>query len=279
MEYANGGSLYDWLQNEQRMLPDELKLRFCKQAMAAIGYLHHQGIIHRDIKSLNFMVAESKILKLGDFGFAKVKGVCSSTVKSKSTTIGSARWSAPETFDDEYKWTEKADIFSLGMTIYEILTRKVPFENQTKPDVIIGLMIRGKKPTIPSEFKDHPLVAVITLAWQQDPQQRPTALELKAKLPPVTTEIIRLQTLDLNIETAIKNLLHEENRQKKHWHFFSEEIFKNDQLVRWRDFKDVHVFWNSWISRADGTIDVMINLCLKFDRQDILDVLESHGLY
>jgi serine/threonine protein kinase len=46
MEFVNGGSLYDWLQDEQWMLPNELKLQFFKQAVTAVNYLHHQRILH-----------------------------------------------------------------------------------------------------------------------------------------------------------------------------------------------------------------------------------------
>jgi hypothetical protein len=74
------------------------------------------------------------------------------------------------------------------MTLFEILTRKIPFDNKRRLDAISMQIMTGKRPMIPLEFKDHPLLTVITMVWHQDPQQRPTAEELMAKLPAINTE-------------------------------------------------------------------------------------------
>ena len=118
-------------------------------------------MIHRDLKSLNFMVSmDGNMMKLIDFGTSKVS---SASMQSVSTVpregislffftsyflsfyckcfptnpvclaLGTVRWGAPETFDYPALWTDKADIYSLGMTFWEIASRKVPFEDVSEP--------------------------------------------------------------------------------------------------------------------------------------------------
>jgi serine/threonine protein kinase len=281
MEFASGGSLFEWLNDKNRVLSNELKLKFSKQAVIAVNYLHSNKILHRDIKSLNFMVMNEKswILKLGDFGFAKVKDVCSTlnTIKSKSKSIGTVRWRAPETFGRNAIWNEKSDIYSLGITLYEILTRVIPFDYERDINAIPILIRDGERPEFPQDLKNHPLVTVITSAWQPDPQQRPMASELLDKLPAIPIEVIRLNYFDIDIETKIQNLLSADN-QLKGWRFFAEKIYKTDNVVNWRLFTNVQVFWNNWSSRQDGTVDVLAQLCHDFNRHDILDLLKLHGL-
>ena len=132
--------------------------RLAYQAVVSINFLHSSvpSVLHRDIKSLNFMLsADWTTLKLIDFGLSKVSSNVSEvpreSVFSSSSFIffysfvhllifflfffflfaalGTTRWRAPETFDYPPTWTAAADIYSLGVTLYEIASRKVPFED------------------------------------------------------------------------------------------------------------------------------------------------------
>lgn len=115
-----------------------------------MNYLHSKEypIIHRDIKSLNLLVSKDwKTVKLADFGTAKAKkfssihgsidgnpSIHNCFTFSNLLKVGTYRWAAPETRQKKPVWTEKADIYSLGMTFFEIASREVPFA-----DVCISL--------------------------------------------------------------------------------------------------------------------------------------------
>ena len=131
--------------------------RLAQQAAIGLNVLHTSipSVIHRDLKSLNYMVSmDGNVVKLIDFGMSKVnsaslrsvltvprEGISSSSshllpfyfkchkTNSVYLAIGTIRWGAPETFDYPALWTDKADIYSLGMTFWEIASRKVPFED------------------------------------------------------------------------------------------------------------------------------------------------------
>ena len=142
--------------------------RLAEQAAIGLNVLHSSipSVIHRDLKSLNYMVSmDGNAVKLIDFGMSKVSSASSRSVSTAPRegillffsplfsvilpsqrylklifvclALGTIRWGAPETFDYPALWTDKADIYSLGMTFWEIASRKVPFEDVSPPHFTI----------------------------------------------------------------------------------------------------------------------------------------------
>jgi serine/threonine protein kinase len=102
-------------------------------------------ILHRDITSFNFLVQDNSKLLLTDFGNAK------DCVKSVYTnTTGTLQWSAPEIWDEIPKWSDKADIYSLGMVFFEIVSCEIPFETDKNIFQIGKKIQQGIRPKIPS---------------------------------------------------------------------------------------------------------------------------------
>jgi serine/threonine-protein kinase CLA4 len=124
LEFVEGGNLTEFLA-KFGPLPHELQLSFFIQAAKSVNYLHTapSPILHRDIKALNFLVLEKSKLLLTDFGLAKA----AEFVTAQTTTIGTLRWAAPEVLSVS-EWSEKADIYSLGMVFFEIVSCNSPFQ-------------------------------------------------------------------------------------------------------------------------------------------------------
>jgi serine/threonine protein kinase len=146
LEFVEGGNLHDFLSNFGP-LSHKLQLSFFIQAAKAINYLHTapSPILHRDIKSFNFLVRDKSQILLTDFGLSKA----AEFVNSQTFTIGTLKWAAPEVLDDSPRWSEKADIYSLGMVFFEIVSCEIPFQNDQSAVGIINKIVNGTRPNIP----------------------------------------------------------------------------------------------------------------------------------
>jgi serine/threonine protein kinase len=144
-----GGNLNYFLSNFDGPLPHDLQLSFFIQAAKVINFLHTSPspILHRDSKSHNFLVQDKSKLLLTDFGLSKAVEL----VTSQTYTLGTLRWAAPEVVSDS-KWSEKADIYSLGMVFFEIVSREIPFQNNLNLMQIAKGIKRGTRPKIPESM-------------------------------------------------------------------------------------------------------------------------------
>jgi eukaryotic-like serine/threonine-protein kinase len=145
LEFAEGGDLLALL-TKFGPLPWETQLSFAIQATKAVNYLHSQSppILHRDIKACNFLITEKSKLLLTDFGKAK------KFVQTHSATVGTLNWSAPEILKAEPEWTDKTDIYSLGMVFFEIVSCEVPFQTESNWFRIANKIKAGIRPSIPT---------------------------------------------------------------------------------------------------------------------------------
>ncbi len=142
MEYVEGESLHDLLAREQRLSP-ERALDLMTAICAGVGAAHHQGIVHRDLKPLNVMICNDKpslsqAVKILDFGLAKIKSgeLLGSFIQAQTTGLmGSPYYMAPEQWADEDPDT-RADIYSLGVMLYQMLAGDVPFKGSSIPAIM-----------------------------------------------------------------------------------------------------------------------------------------------
>lgn len=142
MEYVEGESLHDLLAREKALSPEktfELMAAVC----AGVGAAHHQGIVHRDLKPLNIMICSdrpnmSQAVKILDFGLAKIKSgeLLGSFIQAQTTGLmGSPYYMAPEQWADEDP-DSRADIYSLGVMLYQMLAGDVPFKGSSIPAIM-----------------------------------------------------------------------------------------------------------------------------------------------
>lgn len=183
MEFVEGITLKEYIMNNGR-LSAEQALDFSLQIASGIEVAHQNHTIHRDIKPQNIIVSKNGTLKVTDFGIARA--ATSNTVASNA--MGSVHYVSPEQARGGYS-DEKSDIYSLGITMYEMVTGRVPFEGDNNVTVALmhiqGEMIPPREyyPDIPASFEK-----VILKCTQKKPERRYlTASALIADLRRVAT--------------------------------------------------------------------------------------------
>lgn len=174
-------NVYEVLQDENFQMDYEMKLSFAISIAKCMNFLHSCGVIHRDLKSLNLLVSKNYEVKICDFGLSKVID----SNKAMTNNVGTVAWISPEVFGKK-NYTEKADVYSYGIILWELITRQMPFGNVEA--FTIPLMVsRGERPEIP---KDCPLEwkKLIKSCWHQKSQMRPSFKKVLFKLRDMVTK-------------------------------------------------------------------------------------------
>ena len=201
LEYMPLGSLHNVLVGTQKLsLPWSDRWSLALQATKGINYLHQlrPAVIHRDIKSMNFLVSEGRdrfIVKVSDFGLAEIRNETSR--QSKMTqSVGTISWKAPELLSLKGRHSTKTDVYALGIVFWEIATRCTPYEDNYDEDVIRTSVKDGERLDIPNDVPNE-FKLLITRSWAQNSDDRPTCLEL-------ITMITSAPTASLNTKDSSK---------------------------------------------------------------------------
>ena len=128
MEYLKGGTLADVIRNKSP-LPLTTVIELFEQIASALDYAHSKGIIHRDLKPLNVLIDEGKNAYISDFGLAKLR--TASSLTNTGMIMGTAAYMSPEQWKGKQPLDERADIYSLGIMLFEMITGRLPFEAET----------------------------------------------------------------------------------------------------------------------------------------------------
>jgi serine/threonine-protein kinase len=178
MEFVNGKSLQDILAEEKKMSP-ERALEFACAIGAGVSAAHRQNIVHRDLKPLNIMTQTGQSigegLKILDFGLAKIKSgeLLGSFVQAKTSGLmGSPFYMAPEQWSDEEP-DARADIYSMGIILYQMLSGDVPFKGASIPSIMKKHLTQSP-PSFQSVGVDVAprIEAVVYHALEKDPAAR-----------------------------------------------------------------------------------------------------------
>lgn len=182
-EFMSGGSVYDFLHKQKGVFKLPALLRVAIDVSKGMNYLHQNNIIHRDLKAANLLMDENEVVKVADFGVARVKA--QTGVMTAET--GTYRWMAPEVIEHK-PYDHKADVFSFAIVLWELLTGKLPYEYLTPLQAAVGVVQKGLRPTIPKHT--HPKLAeLLEKCWQQDPAQRPDFSEILPILQLIAKEV------------------------------------------------------------------------------------------
>ncbi|XP_058098391.1 serine/threonine-protein kinase STY46-like isoform X2 [Magnolia sinica] len=182
-EYMSGGSVYDFLHKQKGVFKLPSLLKVAIDVSKGMNYLHQNNIIHRDLKAANLLLDEHEVVKVADFGLARVQ--TQSGVMTAET--GTYRWMAPEVIEHK-PYDHKADVFSFGIVLWELLTGKLPYEYLTPLQAAVGVVQKGLRPTIPKYT--HPrLGELLERCWQQDPTLRPDFSDIIEMLQLIAKEV------------------------------------------------------------------------------------------
>ncbi|CAJ2642886.1 unnamed protein product [Trifolium pratense] len=171
-EYLSGGSIYDLLHKRNTVLTLPPLLKIAIDVSEGMKYLHQNDIIHRDLKSANLLIDKTGVVKVADFGVARVRN--QSGIMTAET--GTYRWMAPEVIEHK-PYDHKVDVFSFAIVLWELLTGKLPYEHLSPLQAAVGVVHKGLRPKIPRHT--HPkLVELLQWCWHQDPSLRPNFSEI-----------------------------------------------------------------------------------------------------
>ncbi len=169
MEYIDGITLKEYI-GHQHEIPWKEAVHFTVQILQALQHAHEKGIVHRDMKPQNIMLLQDGSIKVMDFGIARFSNNETRTMTDKA--IGSVHYIAPEQARGD-KTDGKADIYSVGVMLYEMLTGKLPFEADSA--VSVAIMQMQSDPTPLREINDkipEGLEEITLKAMRKDPAQR-----------------------------------------------------------------------------------------------------------
>jgi eukaryotic-like serine/threonine-protein kinase len=184
MEYVESKPLSQYLQeNGPFSIPDAISIT--KQLLNAIGHAHKVGVIHRDIKPSNILLCDNGKIKVTDFGLAKVveqKGPASTVTQARAGTL---YYMSPEQVKGLKNVDSRSDMYSLGMTIYETIAGRVPFDKTDSDFTIQKIIVDGEIPS-PVKFNSNipkKFIKIISKSINKEPEKRyQTAEEMLADL-------------------------------------------------------------------------------------------------
>jgi serine/threonine protein kinase len=233
MEYVEGGNTLRQYCDDAKLLPIKTVANIAKQCAEGLDYAHHRHVTHRDIKPANIMLTAEGVVKIVDFGVAQRTHTDRTQILG---TFGSPRYMAPEQATDQAV-TGQADLYSLGVVMYELLTGRPPFDAQGISALIYKILTEDAVPLqrIRSEVPE-PLAMVVTRALSKDLGLRyQTGGEMAADLT------VALKALEESPSISAKTMTTEEKVSTvKSLDFFREfsdgEISEVVEVVIWENY-------------------------------------------
>jgi len=167
-EFMHGGNLLQYVQEHAPLKLGDI-VRYSLGVAMGLDYLHKINIVHRDIKTANMLLDENQVVKIADFGVARVQAGDGVMMTAET---GTYRWMAPEVIAHQF-YNEKCDVYSYGIMVWELVSGgEVPYPGYTPLQAAVGVVQRGLRPTI-SPGCNSVIAQVMQYCWLADMNARP----------------------------------------------------------------------------------------------------------
>jgi hypothetical protein len=172
MEYVDGQDLSHMIQSRGR-LPESEALGILRDVLSGLGHAHSQGLVHRDLKPSNVLVDKKGRGRIMDFGISIMAGGAEKSLTATGTTIGSPWYMSPEQILHPHRVDQRADVYALGIVLYEMLTGGVPFDGETD-FVVKDLQLRApaRDPRDMNPQVSESVAQIVLKAMAKDPADR-----------------------------------------------------------------------------------------------------------
>jgi len=187
LDFAPGGSLKSFLNNAPPTFDHKMQIALSIDIAKGMLHLHtaipNREVIHRDLAARNILLGRGMIAAVSDFGMARIKEERANDSKTFQL-IGPLKWMAPESIKDQI-YSTKSDVFSYGVVLYEIVSRKDPWHDVAVKTAAIRV-VSGERMKIPEDC--HPVLSTLMImCWQKKPKSRPTFASILDLLEPLQT--------------------------------------------------------------------------------------------
>jgi len=215
MEFLGGGSVLDLMKPPPGYLEEQHIAIILRETLRGLAYIHKQGKIHRDIKAANILISETGDVRLADFGVA---GQLTDQTQKRNTFVGTPFWMAPEVIQ-QTGHDVKADIWSLGITAYEMANGEPPYAD-LHPMRVLFLIPKNPPPELKSSAS-KPFREFVADCLKKDAKERPTAEDLlkhkfiaKAKKNSALVEVIEKRRKWMETQRASTEVAEKEEKEK-----------------------------------------------------------------
>ncbi|XP_038075456.1 serine/threonine-protein kinase Nek9-like [Patiria miniata] len=173
MEYANDGTLYQKIVDQKTLFKEEDVVWYLFQIVSAIDHIHGNGILHRDIKTLNIFLTKQNLIKLGDFGISKVL----KNTDVADTVVGTPYYMSPEIMRGQ-QYDTKSDMWATGCVLYELLTLKRSFDASNRLKLVWGIVQNDIETDSLDARYSSDIKTLVGQLLSKDPEKRPSAAEV-----------------------------------------------------------------------------------------------------
>jgi serine/threonine-protein kinase len=169
MEYVEGVTIETVLGSGR--LPIDKAIDYTAQVLSALSYAHARGVVHRDLKPGNMIITPSGVVKLMDFGIAKM--AADRKLTQVGSTVGSLYYMSPEQIKGAVDLDPRSDLYSLGISLYEMVTGARPFQGDSEYSIMAAHLETNPRPPIQLDPNlPAALSEIILMALEKDPAQR-----------------------------------------------------------------------------------------------------------
>lgn len=265
MEYCPYGPLQAILKEQDVVQPRRL-VNWSREIALGMQYLHTHKIIHRDLKSPNILIGHNEIVKISDFGTSREWN----EISTKMSFAGTVAWMAPEVIRNE-PCSEKVDIWSFGVVLWEMLTCECPYRDVDSSAIIWGVgnysLHLPIPPTCPEGF-----TLLINLCWKAKPKNRPSFRIILNHLEIAGPQLMR-QTDKQFFETqrtwkeSIRANMEQMTQNGTNIHKVEQELIRK-RTAEWKHAQDIRLVYENKLERTNALFAELREWCLCLQEKE-----------